>query len=215
MLSICVISIDSYAAIFSDDFESGSLNQWTIEGRRTGRPSTAEIVIRHNSKMAHLYQNGLTEVFMSKTFNYQGSLHFSFDMEIQIHSDAPLDSAYYADAGVNFLFLDNQYNRLGRVGYGSTTSSYDLSINNPLPNTEIILVDGAFHTFSLDVTNILSNITIDQNVLACVTMQFGCYTSGDIYSMYAHNWIDNVMVTPEPATLLLWGIGGLILRRKK
>ena len=98
-LSICVITACSQAAIFSDNFESGTFDQWTIGGRQVGRESIGEIVNRNSSQTAHFYQDGFSEIHISKTFSYQNELKFSFDMEALAYSEAPRsDSAWYAGA---------------------------------------------------------------------------------------------------------------------
>ena len=180
-----------------------------------GRESIAEIVNHNSSQTAHLYQDGFSEIHISKTFNYQNELNFSFDMEVQSYSEASgSDSAWYAGAGVSFNFLDSLSNELGAVTYGSPTSTWPIEQNELLPNRHSVPVSGALSSYSLDVESILSYITIDLNALTHVQMRFFVHTSSNDYNMSGHTWVDNVVVTPEPCTLLLLGMGGLLIRKR-
>ena len=87
-LSVFVITAGSYAAIFSDDFESGTLDKWDIGVGQGGRTSVADVVTRNNSQMGHIYQDGLSKILISKTFDYRDGLNFSFDMETSVYSEA-------------------------------------------------------------------------------------------------------------------------------
>jgi hypothetical protein len=194
-LTILIVSSASQATIFSDDFESGTLDQWTVGGRQTGRESVADIVFRNDSQMGHVYQDGLTEILISKTFDYRDDLNFSFDLETLIHSeDHDPGSAFYASAGASFTFLDSMSNELGVVRFSSSTSTYPSDVQNPLPNKHVFEIDGALASYSLDIEDILSNITIDQNALAAVRIHFAAYASGNSRNMSAHAWVDNVVV---------------------
>jgi hypothetical protein len=210
-LSICVITACSQAAIFSDNFESGTFDQWTIGGRQVGRESIAEIVNRNSSQTAHLYQDGFSEIHITKTFSYQNELKFSFDMEAQAYSEAPeSDSAWYAGAGVTFSFLDNLSNELGAVTYGYGTSTWPIEQNELVPNRHSVPVSGALSSYSLDVESILSYITIDLNALTHVRMRFFVHTSSNDYNMNGHSWVDNVVVASEPTASLLEKIANIL-----
>jgi len=215
-LCFCVMSADSYGIIFSDDFESGTLHEWIIGGRQEGRESVAEVVSYHGSQQAHLYQDGFTEINMSKSFNYQNDLHFSFDMETQVFSEANDPEGYHrVTSGVAFAFQDSSFNQLGDVRYLNATSIYSILTQNPKPEIEIFEIDSGFANYSMNIEDILSNITINENVIAYVSMRFGIYVSSDQYNMSGHNWVDNVVVTPEPTSALLLIVGAGLFRYGK
>jgi len=215
-LSVLVVSSVSHAVLFTDDFESGTLDQWTIEGQQAGRESTAEIINKNGSQMGHLYQDGSSWIFLSKTFDYQSDLNFSIHMETSVYSEAPdPEGNLYASAGIGFSFLDAASNELGHFKYIDTTSTWPLDDTSSVPNRHLIPIDGSLESYSLDVQDILSYITIDMDELAAIKMFFGVYASSDAYNMSANVWMNNVVVTPEPATMLLLGLGGLMLRKGK
>ena len=220
MLTVCVcaFSINSHATIiFSDDFQDGTLDKWIIGGRQDGRESTAEVVIRHDSLMAHLFQDGLTEISIANRFAYQDNLHLSFDMETLTYSEASgTDSEWYAAGMCRVAFLDNQSNVLGFVKYISATSTHLIELEEPMPDRHHIqITDGALNHFSIDIEDLLSEITIDQSAITEIQLGYSAYTSGNMYNMSTHVWVDNVLITPEPASLLLLGLGALCLRKKK
>ena len=79
IMAILTASANGSVVIFSDDFESGNLDQWTIGGRQQGI-NVAEVVSREGSLMGHLYHKGFTEIRLEKTFDYDPNLTFYFDM---------------------------------------------------------------------------------------------------------------------------------------
>ncbi|MCD6174239.1 MAG: hypothetical protein J7K65_00540, partial [Planctomycetes bacterium] len=207
-LSVLFTSPVSQAAIFQDDFESGTLDQWTIGGRQEGRESIAEVTSYQGSQMGHVYQDGATEINISKTLDYQSDLNFSFDMEILTYTGtSDPDSDWYASAGANFYFLDSNFNELGHVKVGCATAIWPTDLLNAQPNKHVFQNDVGFAHYSLNVEDLLSNITIDQNALAYVAIRFGAYASADINNMNANVWVDNVVVTPR--TLIGLEIEGL------
>ncbi|MHC5184578.1 MAG: DUF3466 family protein [Planctomycetota bacterium] len=209
-LSICVITAGSQAVIFSDGFESGTLDQWTIGGPQLGRESIAEVVDLNSNPRAHLYQDGVGAIYIAKTFSYQNELNFSFDMEAQTYSEAPgSDSTWYAASGVLFDFLDSSSNRLGSVFLGSMTSTWPIEQNEVVSDRHSIPVSGDLSSYSVDVEDILSNIIIDMNELTHVNLEFFSYTSSNDYNMNGHCWTDNVVVTLEPGTVSTYTITDL------
>jgi hypothetical protein len=215
VLSICLTGICSSAVIFYDDFESISFSKWTSS-------SDLGIIVKDGNAYADIQQSSIygsdfSERFISKTFGYEKEMHFSFDMRTSCHSNiADPASAIFADTGVSFTFFDVQSNVLGCVKYGSCTSSYPVTANNSLPDKHYFQIsDGPWNQYSLDIKDILSYITIDQNALSRVELKFSSYITKGYYGLSAAAWIDNVIVTPEPASLLLLSLGGLVLRKKK
>ena len=115
LLIMGVFSASANAGIiFSDDFESGNLDLWTIGGRQQGT-NVAEVVSREGSLMGHLHHEDFTEINMEKTFDYDPSLAFSFDMAVNVSSDASSTSTHYAMGGAYFTFWDNSQEIVGYV----------------------------------------------------------------------------------------------------
>lgn len=203
------------STIFSDDFEDGTLNKWTIDGRQQGI-NTAEVVNRNNSQMAHLHHKGYTEITIEKQFDYNSNLIFNFDMEASASSCFGPTSDHYAMGGAYFRFLDSSEERIGNVAFVNSTSSYVFDEYNPRPDWYFVEVeDDSLHSYTLNVSNVLSYLDIDKNDVTYVTFYFRAYGSGLQTCLMADVWADNVIVVPEPATILLLGLGGLLLRKRK
>lgn len=194
MLGICVLSAGSYAVIFSDDFESGTLDQWDIIIEENGRGGGSEVVTRWGHQVAHIYKDGMHFAGISKIFDYHNDLRFSFDMETSVYSEAiEPDSASFAFAGLGFVFFDSNQGVLGKVAYRTYTSTYWESLITY--NNNAIGLEEGFGSYVFNIQDVLSHITIEQNNIAYVNINFATYNSSNGYNMRAHVWVDNVLVT--------------------
>jgi hypothetical protein len=215
VIAFVVVSAQA-VVIFEDDFEDGTLNKWTIDGRQQG-VNVAEVVTKNSTQMAHFYHKNFSEITMSKRFDYDPALTFSFDMEVVPHSDASSTSSHYTCGNASFVFFDSSNTELGIVLYTCTTSSYPFVIGGAVPYWwGFPIPQGAgVVSYNLNIQNLLSNITIDVGSISYVNLGFAAYASTDSYNSYTNMWVDNVVVTPEPATLLLLAAGSLAVLRKK
>lgn len=211
------------ATVFTDDFESGTLDNWTIGGRQLAGPNIADVVTRYDSLMGHLYKNSFTEINFSRNFMYETDLQFNFDMETNVISQSPPAPNYYGSASADFSFLDISGNSLGLVRYASATTSYLFTVYDADPTRHAVQIfDGALEHYSLDVMDLLSLISIDEALIAEVSVRFNAYSSTYPYpAVSAELWVDNFSTVPNiplPPALYLFGTGLLgligIARRK-
>ena len=166
------------ATVFTDDFESGTLDNWTIGGRQLAGPNIADVVSRHGSLMGHLYKNSFTEITFGRSFSYEADLHFNFDMETSVTSQPPPSPNYYGSASADFIFRDVDGNNLGSVWYASATTSYIFTVFDADPTRDVVQITGSgLQEYSLDVMDMLSLITIDQAAIDEVFVQFRAYSS--------------------------------------
>jgi hypothetical protein len=208
--------------IFTDNFESGNLNNWIVGGRQQGSANIANAVdCGANNHCAHLYHAGFTEIKLDRDFAFdltdKGT--FYFDLEVSVASQTPPADNFYGMAGVQFLFMDAASEMLGWVGYLAATTPYIYSAAYSNASTVPIHVNAieedAFKHYEIPVSDMLSQIsTIDPNKIKTVTMQILTYSSTDPYpAVSAELWIDNISTVPpinavpEPATMLLLGAG--------
>ena len=211
------------ATVFADDFESGTLDNWTIGGRQLAGPNIADVVSRHGSLMGHLYKNSFTEITFGRSFAYEADLQFNFDMETRVTSQSPPSPNYYGSASADFIFRDVDGNNLGSVWYASATTSYIFTVFDADPTRDVVQITGSgLQNYSLDVTEMLSLIGIDETTIDEVFVQFRAYSSTYPYpAVSAELWVDNFNTNPVPlpASLYLFGTGILgsigISRRKK
>jgi len=197
--------------IFSDDFESGTLDQWTIGGRQRdghGGINIAEVIYRNSSQMAHIHHSlDTTEITLEKLLEYCPNLIFNFDMEVSVSSIAGPTDDDYAMGGAFFDFLDSSGELIGFVRYICSTSSYPFTTYNPPPSREYIaLPDSSLHSYSFTLEDILSHITVDTDSIAYINFSFWAYNSGFGWNMSADVWVDNVVVSvPELVGLEIVG----------
>ena len=215
--------------VFSDDFESGNLNNWTIGGRQSYGTNIADVLsCGSGNKCGHLYHDRFTEITMYRDFLYDSSDQgtFYFDMDTAVFSDNPPAANYYGRAGVYFLFLDNSDVSLGSAAYLEATTDYIFGFANSTDNINKLQSGGMVH-YEFDVADLLSQITIDESQIANVRLLFETYSSTNPYPyVRSELWLDNVSTTPlglpsnpvpEPATSFLFGAGilGAFIRRRR
>ncbi len=191
---------------FYDNFEDGDWVGWDIGGRRQGT-GYVDIVERNGSKMGHVYHRDFTEITLQKSFLFDPNLHFEFDMEAQALGGGGSSSDFYAMAGVTFNFKDIDGGNLGWTGYLNSTSTFPFQ-RHPSLNR----IGSGLEHYSLDIIgDLIERTTIDRNEIATFDMAFYSYASGWPYSMRGNVWVDNVMVTPEPISSVLFLSGGAAL----
>ncbi|MDJ0806258.1 MAG: hypothetical protein QNJ78_05430 [Gammaproteobacteria bacterium] len=149
--------------IFEDDFESGTFDSWTIGGRQLAGINLANTVERYGSLMGHLYKTSFTEITLEKDFAYDPLLNFMFDIEVTSNGTI-ISPNYYAYSGVDFYFYDAVGAIVGRILYGTASTSYlsDIAASDPTIYYSA-LTEGALINFDLGMAEILSNITIDES----------------------------------------------------
>jgi hypothetical protein len=214
VIAFVIVSAQA-AVIFEDNFEDGTLNKWTIDGRQQGT-SLAEVVEIQSNKMAHLQHKGHTEITIEKIFTYDPLLNFKFDLKSIVSSPyGPHDDDYSA-GGVVFQYLGESDNMLGYVVYARSSSDYLFNHYNPLPEWHVFEIsDDNFHTYSLNAADLLSNLEIEYASVKKVNFYFWAYGSGTSSSLISDVWANDVTVTPEPATLLLFAAGSVFVLRRK
>lgn len=76
------------AATFTDDFESGNLDNWTIGGRQAEGSQIANVISYNGSLSGHLYKYSFTEITIFKDFQYNALTDndlFSFDLSVDVY----------------------------------------------------------------------------------------------------------------------------------
>lgn len=195
------ISMNAEAA-FIDDFESGTLANWTVGGRQLAGTNIADVESHNGSLMGHVYKNSFTETVFSRTFSYDPTMSFSFDMQASSFGGFGATSNYYGLAGSAIQFLDSSANSLGYVYYASATSNYLDTLLDSDPTTNYNAVTpGVMQHLSFSIADVLAQVTLPQNQVSSVVLSFRGYSS--YYgSAGGEVWVDNVS-SPADASLSL------------
>lgn len=207
---------------FTENFESGTLANWTIGGRQQGT-NVAEVVSRGGSQVAHLYHRYFTEITMSRGFDYDPADVYHFDLEVDTYSTGGAPSNYYGWSYLSFGFLDSADAGLGSVWYGSATTNYPFNsaASNPAVSGNAVPENVMTH-YEVSVADLLSQITIDAGLIDSVRISMVTYSSTwPSPDVVAQLWVDNIElnpptphpVVPIPSALGLAGFGLLSLLR--
>ena len=199
-------SVQAYGNVLvSDDFESGTLNQWTIGGRRLG-VNVAEVVTKHGSLMGHLrHSDDYTEITLERTFVYNPDINFTFDLEVDARSSNSSTDDDYAHGGVRFAFMNAAEDVIGWVWYISSTSSWPFNEYRPENRNEAFAAnigDGSLSSHNLNAGEALSNLNIDHDAVVSFKFEFLAYNSGSAGTMSSDVWVDNVTISQSILTNL-------------
>ena len=205
-------------AALIDDFEHGTLDNWTIGGRQNWSWA-ANVVSKHGSLMGHISKDGFTEVTLENLFDYSTDLSFEFDMEVRSYGGD--NSTFYGMGAVEFEFLNLTGDRIGLVRYADSSSNYLNNLSSTRDDLAYnIVTPDVLLNYSLTMDEIVSQLLIPQEEINQVNMRFRAYASGYSSGMGGEVWLDNVSISavPIPAAVWLFGSGllGLIAvaRRK-
>lgn len=217
VLELVEVSVSRATVLLQDDFESGTLSQWTIGGRQQGVNSAA-VVTHSGSQVGYLHHEDYTEITIENSFAYDPNLAFSFDMEAHAASSLPPNAEDYAAGAATFVFRDAGDVFLGWAWYARATSSVPTVIYNTPTSLWASIPDEAMHSYTFTVQDILTQLPgVDEGTIATVEFGFRAYGSGWADVLTADVYVDNVEVSliPEPSMLCLLGIGGAAVFRRR
>jgi hypothetical protein len=181
------------APVFSDDFESGNLDNWIIGGRQLGTNIADVVSCGTGTLCGHLYHSSFTEITLHRDFQFEQGLTFSFDLEVDVSTTTPPAPEYYASSGVNFSFLDSTDTSLGSVWYVAATTNYPFT-DWPSSTTSVNqIAENVMQHHEIAVPDMLSQIDIDPSQIAKIRMTMNTYGSTyPLPTVSAELWIDNV-----------------------
>ena len=176
------------------DFEGGTLDGWTVGGRRGGSANIAEVVDRNSSLKAHLYHQSWEEIMLLSTeWAYGADFRVSFEMETAVTSSFVSFSIFYASASVTVAFLDASATTLGYVAYTHSTSSVAFQgCDSSATCSRNSLASGSATVYDLTATDLLGQITINEGAIAFVRVSFTAFGSDFSDSLSAHVWFDDL-----------------------
>jgi|GEM_PF-4274427 len=206
------------STVFSDNFESGNLNNWTVGGRQEGT-NVANVVSYNGSLSAHLYHEGFTEIALFRHFPYDPNYALQFDMAVNATSESPPGDTYYGRSGVYVHFRDTSNQALGYAYYGAATTNFIFDRAAGDPTTYFVRVSpNEMDHYVLKLSDLLSQINIDTAKIDNIDMEFETYSSTWPYpTVTAELWTDNVKyrTVPEPSSFALLALGGLAALQRK
>jgi len=223
ILILVVVSLTAIEAnasiIYFDDFEE-NLDGWTQSN--TGGAATFNVVEKNGSYRAHVRHVSGTSTgdqsSLSRTLDYTATDCVSFDMEAQAFLGKWTYRTKHGLAGVQVSFLNTFNVPLGSAGLFNVTSSSLLGPNDSA-------IDPTQQHFSATMAEYAALAGLgDNDPIAKMSISFlakGYFSSGgNIYPNVRSGgdvWFDNFSVNtvPEPATMALLGLGGVLLRKRR
>ena len=203
---------------YKQDWQDGNQDVWAIWDRSTsvdGGPS--------ETQATHTFAGGALTVGQSVSIDYAHNTYIDDDGSIGVRF---LDGST-TEAAVVFWGGDDYFSKYDTGGSsGLTTKYYDR-----YDLFQVVFTLTGANTYSMtlsegSITDVLyGNGGDDQNpdVGSVVASWTGTFTGSSITGIQvftaggdsSDQWFDNLTVVPEPATIILFGVGGLLLRRKK
>ena len=203
--SIC-FSSESLATTgipFYDDFEDGDHDGWGAA--TTGGIGGTGVEERNDSFMATVWHSGKFMHALVNDFYYNPDYEISFDMEAIALTHPGVFRTLHSYSGVKFSFLNTFNSPLGNAGLIRATTSSLLGAND-LP------IDQFPHDYNFtmgevaSLAGLTSSDPIEKFSMSFVT--YGEFSAENNGRSNSQVWFDNVMVTPEPISTLLFLFGG-------
>ena len=133
--------------------------------------------------------------------------------DIDAYLEITIDTTGWSNISISWDYKsenDTEENDLGPESldfsyYTSGMADWEKFVGN-----DALIRDGQWHPYSLNLSTV--DIIENQSILQFLADDFKNDSGGKF-------WVDNVTITgtpiPEPATMLLFGLGGVLLRRSK